>query len=193
MSEERKFKWVGTRPIRHDGVDKVTGRANYGADLSLPGMLWGKVLRSPHAHARIVSIDAEPALKIDGVYAAITAADLLDPGAGSGQGGEGPPVALRDMADNILAREKVLYDGHAVAAVAATSARLAEQALRAIRVEYEELHPVLDVDQASAPNAPILHEDMRTQGMDPKPEGPTNVAQRNEMTDCPRHDIAVSV
>ena len=181
MSEERKFKWVGTRPIRHDGVDKVTGRANYGADLALPGMLWGKVLRSPHAHARIVSIDVEPALKLDGVYAAIAASDLADPGGGTSRGGEGARVGNRDMVDNILASDKVFYEGHAVAAVAATSARLAEQALDAIRVVYEELPPVMTLDQATAPDAPILHEGMRTQGVDPKPEGPTNVAMRNEL------------
>ena len=67
------FRVIGTRPIRHDGVDKVTGRALYGADYSLPGMLHGKVLRSPHAHARIKSINIEKALKLDGVKAIVTA------------------------------------------------------------------------------------------------------------------------
>src|SRR5581483_6157790 len=74
--QEAKFKVIGTRPIRHDGVDKVTGRAKYGADISLPGLLHGKVLRSPHAHAKIKSIDTSAALKLPGVKAVITSADL---------------------------------------------------------------------------------------------------------------------
>src|SRR3972149_792553 len=72
----QKFKVVGTRPIRHDGYEKVTGRAMYGADVRLPGMVWGEVLRSPHAHARIKSIDTSEALKMPGVLTAITHADL---------------------------------------------------------------------------------------------------------------------
>ena len=73
---DRKFKQVGTRPIRPDGLEKVTGRANFGADYSLPGMLEGAVLRSPHAHAKIVSIDTSPAFEVDGVKAVITAQDF---------------------------------------------------------------------------------------------------------------------
>ena len=73
------FKVIGTRPIRHDGFDKVTGRAKYGADYVLPGMLHGKVLRSPHAHARIKSIDCEKALKLPGVFAVVTGADFPAP------------------------------------------------------------------------------------------------------------------
>ncbi len=131
MADDRKFRWVGTRPIRHDGVDKVTGRANFGADFWLPGMLHGRVLRSPHAHARIVSIDVSPALALDGVKAVMTGADLPDISVEEGAAGEGP-VDFRDLSLNILARDKVLYDGHAVAAVAATSARAAEEALSRI-------------------------------------------------------------
>ncbi len=181
MSDERKFRWVGTRPIRHDGLDKVTGRANFGADLSLPGMLHGKVLRSPHAHANILSIDVKPALAIEGVKAIITGADLPDPDSEETTLAEGGPLDIRDLARNIMARSKVLYDGHPVAAVAATTTHQAEAALKAIRVEYEVLEPVLDLDSAIAPGAPILHEEMRTQGQDPKPEGPTNVAARSEL------------
>ncbi len=104
MSEERKFQWVGTRPIRHDGVDKVTGRANFGADFSLPGMLHGKVLRSPFAHARIRSIDVAPALALEGVKVAITGADLPEIPHESGAGAEGP-VDFADVSRNVMARE----------------------------------------------------------------------------------------
>jgi len=76
VSEARDYKVIGTRVVRPDGVDKVTGRANFGADFSLPGMLYGKVLRSPHAHARIKKIDTDAAAKIEGVYAIVTGADF---------------------------------------------------------------------------------------------------------------------
>src|SRR5262245_59457075 len=178
---ERKFKYVGTRPIRHDGIDKVTGRANFGADMKLPGMLWGRVLRSPHAHARVVSIDTSKAEALPGVKAVVTSADLADQPA---TGGEND---LHDLTRNVLAREKVLYDGHAVAAVAATSKRIAEAALALIDVQYELLEPVLDLNRAIAPDAPILHDDLRCQGQDPKPQGPTNVASRLEIA---RGDVA---
>ena len=177
MEEPRKFKWVGTRPIRHDGVDKVTGRANFGADLALPGMLWGKVLRSPHAHARIVRIDTSRALAMDGVKAAVTSEDLPELEAGSGDG----PVDPRDLSRNVLARGKVLYHGHALAAVAATTPEIAEAALERIDVQYEVLPHVMDVVEAMGPDAPLLHDDMYTQGLDPKPERPSNVATRFEI------------
>ncbi len=163
-----KFRWVGTRPIRHDGVDKVTGRAQFGADFSLPDMLWGRVLRSPHAHARITSIDTRAALAMDGVKAVVTAADLPDLPPGGGQ------VNMAHLSRNVLAREKVLYHGHAVAAVAATSEAAAERALEAIEVAYEPLPVVLDVEDAMAPGAEILHDDLRTKGA--SDTGPTNVA-----------------
>ncbi len=175
MSEERKYRWVGTRPIRHDGVDKVTGRANFGADFSLPGMLHGSVLRSPHAHARIVSIDVKAALALDGVKAVITSADL--PEITPDQAGNGP-TDFRDLSRNVLARDKVLYDGHPVAALAATSPRTATDALERIGVEYEVLPHVLSVEDAMAPGAPILHEDMFTSGIEPRPETPSNLAGR---------------
>ena len=177
MSEERKFKWIGTRPIRPDGLDKVTGSANFGADMTLPGMLHGKVLRSPHAHARIRSINVQRALALEGVKAVITSADLPapDPSEPIGQ------TTVWDLSRNIMARDKALYDGHAVAAVAATTVRQAEAALRAIEVDYEVLEPVMDLDAAIAPDAPILDEAMRAQGQDPKPEGTTNVASHNQI------------
>ena len=183
---ERKFRQVGTRPIRHDGLDKVTGRAQFGADYSLPGMLWGKVLRSPHAHARIRSIDVSAALALPGVHAVITGRDFPEVAAESAAGGEGA-TDFRDLALNVMARDKALYHGHPVAAVAATSVRIAEEACKKIAVDYEVLTPVLSLDQALAKDAPILHERMRASGDEPLPEGPTNLASRREMG---RGDVA---
>ena len=163
------YKQVGTRPIRPDGFEKVTGRAKFGADLSLPGMLHGAILRSPHAHARIVSIDTSEAAAMPGVKAVITGADFPAP---SGPAGD------QDTARNIIAREKVLYEGHVVAAVAALSRDEARRAARAIKVTYEVLPHVLNVDEAMAPGAPLLHEGMITKGVDPAPTEPSNVASR---------------
>ena len=177
MSDPRKFRYVGTRAVRHDGVDKVTGRAQFGADLSLPGMLHGKVLRSPYAHARIRSIDVRPALELDGVHSVITSEDFPALAPERSSAGE-TPVDFRDLSMNLLARGKVLYEGHAVAAVAATSLRIAEEALRLIRIDYEVLPPVLDVEAAMEADAPLLHDDLYTSGVDPRPEKPSNVAAR---------------
>ena len=154
----REYKVVGTRPIRHDGPDKVTGRALYADDIQMPGLLHGKIFRSPHAHARIKSIDASRALALPGVRAVVTAADLPE-----------PPIKLVDMEEgamanygfysrNILAREKVLYQGHAVAAVAAASTHIAEEALSLIDVEYEVLPAVFNAHDAMKADAPVLHE-----------------------------------
>ena len=115
---ERKFQHVGTRPIRPDGVDKVTGRASYGADLAMPGMIHGVVLRSPHAHARILSIDTKAAEEMPGVKAVITSADLPDLPADLTGGIQGH-VNFRELSCNVMARDKVLYNGHPIAAVAA--------------------------------------------------------------------------
>ena len=175
---EQKYKYVGTRSIRPDGVDKVTGKANYGADFFLPGMLYGKILRSPHAHARIKSIDVSGALAIPGVLAATCSADLPEVPDAIGAGGEGA-VNFHDLSCNILARDKVLYHSHAVAAVAATSERIAEEALQAIKVEYEVLPHVTDLATAMSPDAPILHESMFTQGLEQTPEQASNIASQN--------------
>ncbi len=170
-------KWIGKRIPRPDGVDKVTGRAGFGADLMLPGMLEAKILRSPHAHARIVSIDTSKAEALKGVLAVITAKDLPEAGDETVDAGEAE-VQFRDLSHNVLAHGKVLYDGHAVAAVAATSAAIAEAALELIEVDYEVLPHVIDVEAAMAPGAPILHEDMITKGVEPEPDMPSNVAQK---------------
>ena len=160
-SGSEQFNVVGTRPMRHDAYDKVTGAAKFGADINIAGMLHGKVLRSPHAHARIRSIDTSKAEALPGVLAVATSKDF-------------PVIASRPMdyenfqgnprmiAENILAHEKVLYIGHAVAAVAATSAHIAEAALNLIEVDYEVLPTVLTVHDAMKPDAPLLHEEMTT-------------------------------
>ncbi|QEW19583.1 4-hydroxybenzoyl-CoA reductase subunit alpha [Marinibacterium anthonyi] len=146
--ELNEFRLIGTRPDRPDGLDKVTGRARYGADITAPGMLWGAVVRSPHAHARIVKIDASRALALDGVKAVVTRADF--------------PTGLTgeewNLQENTMAGEKALYDGHAVAAVAATSALLAQEAARLVEVDYEVLPHVTDVDLAMAPDAPVIRD-----------------------------------
>src|SRR5437773_11297526 len=154
---ERQFQYVGTRPARHDGVDKVTGRAAYGADFSLPGLLHGAVLRSPHAHARIMSIDTTAAEALPGVKAIVTARDIPANSAKVLLGGEAS-LDLGDMSDCMLARDKVLYHGHAVAAVAATSLDIAREAANRIKVVYDVLPPVTGIDQAIAPGAPQLHQ-----------------------------------
>jgi len=145
--EVRVFKIVGSRPIRPDGIDKVTGRARFGADMSAPGMLVGLVLRSPHAHARIRGIDTAKAEALPGVKAVVTSADF----------GE-VSDDLRDILHNVMAHDKALYDGHAVAAVAASSASVAKRALALIEVDYEVLPHVTDVDEAMKLDAPVLHE-----------------------------------
>ena len=168
----RNFRSVGTRPIRPDGVDKVTGRARYGADLNMPGQLVGSILRSPHAHARIRGIDTSKAARLPGVKAVITAADLPDLTNGDSD--------LFDILDNCMARTKALYDGHAVAAVAAIDAATAAEALALIEVDYEVLPHVTDVDEAMKPAAPLLHVTTFTKGVEPKPTAPSNVASRSQ-------------
>jgi len=158
--ENEKFRVVGTRPVRHDGADKVTGRAIYGADVKLPGLVQGAVLRSPHAHARILSIDASEAEAMDGVLAVVTSADFPDPGETIVDLGEGP-TPLTYGQGQMLARDKALYKGHAIAAVAAVSTHVAEQALKKIRVEYEVLPCVLTAPEAMRDDAPVLHDDLR--------------------------------
>ena len=166
---KRNFKIVGTRTPRPDGLDKITGRARFGADMTAPGMLWGLILRSPHAHARIKSIDTSSAEAVNGVHAVITAKDF------------GPcPEDVLDIRENVMAREKALYDGHAVAAVAATSRAAAKQALKLIKVDYEVLPHVTDVDEAMKPSAPIINSKLFTKGLDKTPKKPSNIAERFE-------------
>ena len=178
------YRVIGTRPVRHDGVDKVTGRAKYGADYTFPGMLFGKVLRSPHAHALIKSIKTDKAAALPGVKAVVTSADLPELADKMEAAGE-QAINLAHLSGNILARGKVLYDGHAVAAVAATSSHIADEALRLIEVEYETLPPVLSVEEAMKPGATILLPTLRNKedGADKQ----TNVAAHMQFK---RGDVA---
>ena len=166
---------VGTRPVRPDGVDKVTGRAQYGADIRLTGLLYGTVVRSPHAHARIKSIDTSAAEAHPGVRAVVTGKDLPRDGS--------PEVQVPGWryneykSNNILAGDKALYEGHAVAAVAAIDPNAAEEAAALIRVEYEELPPVMTVREAMEPDAPLLHDDLFTDELGETADKPSNVAQ----------------
>ncbi|MEW4531251.1 xanthine dehydrogenase family protein molybdopterin-binding subunit [Maioricimonas sp. JC845] len=173
-----KYKVIGTRPVRHDGVDKVTGRARYGADVRMTGQLEGFILRSPHAHARIRSIDVSEAEKVPGVRAVVTNADLPDPGDRIAELGEGA-VNMKHLATNVLAGDRVLYRGHAIAAVAADNRHIAEEAARLIKVEYEKCPPVLDVREAMSDEAPRLHDDVYTKELgETVGETPSNIAQR---------------
>tara|TARA_Y100001001_G_scaffold161101_1_gene184902 strand:+ start:22 stop:2298 length:2277 start_codon:yes stop_codon:yes gene_type:complete len=157
---------IGTRPVRHDGVDKVTGHALYGADFSLAGQLYGKVLRSPHAHARILSIDLSNVLKHPEAKAVVTFEDFADSPRPARAYAQGAPVT-----ENILARDKVFYKGHPVVAIAATSPHVAEQLLGLIDVEYEVLPAVFRPQEAISPEAPILHDHWANEAMPDGTEG----------------------
>ncbi|MGH7840732.1 MAG: xanthine dehydrogenase family protein molybdopterin-binding subunit [Candidatus Binataceae bacterium] len=182
-SNGRNFKVIGTRPIRHDGVDKVTGRAMYGADYAFPDMLFGKMLRSPYSHARIKSIKTDQAAALPGVIAVITSANLPELPDRVESAGEAP-INLAHLSQNLMARDKVLYDGHAIAAVCATSPHIAEEAVKLIEVEYEVLPPVMTVEEAIKPGATILLSSLRN-----KEEGDkqTNVASHLQFK---RGDVA---
>jgi CO/xanthine dehydrogenase Mo-binding subunit len=176
-----RYKWVGTRPIRPDGVPKVTGKAMYAADYTMPGAIIGRILRSPHAHARIRSIDTSKAAALPGVKAVVTAKDLPDHKF-EYVGPERVAVNFWHVTRNIMAREKALYEGHAVAAVAAIDAATAEEALALIDVDYEVLPHVIDVDEAMKEDAPLLFEDMITRGVEPTPTKPSNVSKKLEFS-----------
>lgn len=144
------YKRVGQRLPDECGELKVTGKAIYASDVKLPGMLYGKILRSPYAHARILEIDISEALGIPGVEAVITGDDTKK----INYLVQGPPFDDKP----VLAVEKVRYIGDEVAAVAAVDERTALKALRAIKVTYEPLPHVTDPHQAMAPGAPVIHE-----------------------------------
>lgn len=171
FNADRKYKVIGTSPVKHDGFDKVTGRAKFAADAFVPAMLVGKFLRSPHPHAILKRIDTSKAEKVAGVRAIVTRDDFpeIKPGTGAG-----------DMTRIAMAREKVYWEGHPVAAVAAISETAARKALRLIEVEYEILPHVIDPVEAMKPDAQILHDYLRTKGIKgPDSERPTNVVERH--------------
>ena len=143
-------KWIGQRTIRPDGVDKVTGRAAFAADTNMPGMIWGKVLRSPHPHARIRGIDTSKAEKLPGVKAVVTARDIVDFPIEKGAVMLGIQD-MRWMCRNVMAREKALFPGHPIAAVAATTEAIAAKACELIEVDYEVLPFAIEIDDAIKP------------------------------------------
>ena len=163
LAEPAQYRIVGTRAPRLDGLEKVTGAARFGADIHIPGMLHGKMLTSPHAHARILSIDTRDAEAIPGVKAVITAKDFpifeqhqaIDFIAEQFRG-------ARIMAEHFMARDKVLYRGHPVAAIAATSPYIAEEAAKLIHVDYEVLPAVFTIKDALKDDAPLVHDSLTT-------------------------------
>jgi len=172
---EVEYEVVGKRPVRPDGVDKVTGRARYGDDTNLTGTLRAKVLRSPHPHARIRSINTSKAESYPGVRAVLTAKDLPFASYNKEELG-GEYTSLKFASDHMMASDKVLFKGHPVAAVAAVNAHVAESAMALIEVDYEVLDAVIDVREAMKDNAPLIHEDLRTNDMGETADKPSNIA-----------------
>ena len=183
-----EYRVLGTRPMRHDAYDKVTGAARFGADLNLPGMLHGKVLRSPHSHARIRSIDTAKAEAMPGVLAVATSEDfpVIKARPLDYENFQGNP---RLIAENILANHKVLYKGHAVAAVAAVNPHVAEQALELIEVDYEVLPTVLGWREAMAEDAAVLHEDMTTRFREDRAGPGQDTGQRGNIAGHLQHRL----
>jgi CO/xanthine dehydrogenase Mo-binding subunit len=167
-------KWIGQRTIRPDGMDKVTGRAQFAADTNMPGMIWGKVLRSPHPHARIKSINTKKAEALAGVKAVVTSKDIVDFPIEKGAVMLGIQD-MRWMCRNVMAREKALFPGHPVAAVAATTEAIAAEACKLIEVDYEVLPWAIEIDDALKPDAPILHEFNKFEGK------PSNITGKLEV------------
>jgi xanthine dehydrogenase molybdenum-binding subunit len=179
MTDNGRYNVIGTRPIRHDGEDKVTGRAVYGADIRPADALYGKILRSPHAHANIKSIDTSKAMQMEGVRAVATAEDLVATVDKMSNIGEST-VNIREIASNSLATGKALYKGHSIAAVAATSPHIAEEALALIEVEYEVLPAVVDVLEAMKDDAPLLDESRTTRELGENSGKKSNIASHNQ-------------
>ena len=172
----KEYDVVGKRPIRHDGPDKVTGAAKYGADFYTAGMLFAKILRSPHAHARIKSIDTSKAEALDGVRAVVTARDLPSMTAeGAFEVGE-LTTDLKYLRDGVLASDKVVYRGHPIAGVAAVNAHVAEEALALIEVDYDVLPAVLTAPDAMKDDAPLILEDLTTNEFGEETDKASNIA-----------------
>ena len=181
---EREYKVIGTRPIRPDGTDKVTGRAQYGSDIRLTGTLYGRVKRSPHAHAIIKKIDVSRALALPGVRAVVTRADFPEARGRYNEPEEAGVTPMIFLLDRVMAGKKALFRGHPVAAVCATDPHIAEDALDLIEVEYEVLPSVINVREAMLDVAPILHEDLRTRETTPLAtdlgDKPTNISSHRQ-------------
>jgi len=185
-----EFNVVGSRPLRHDGNDKVTGRARYSADMTLPRLLHGKILRSPHAQARIKAIAPTRALALSGVKAVVTSADFAQPSGKVADLGEGAMANPKWISNNCMASEKALYKGHAVAAVAATSLQVAEEALALIDVDYEVLPAVTDIIEAMKDDAPVLHERLaNSQNVNIRPGGLRDDDDAGKATNISNHFV----
>jgi CO/xanthine dehydrogenase Mo-binding subunit len=179
-------KAIGQPIARVDAVERVKGRAVYAPDLTLPGTLHCKILRSPYAHARIKSIDTSAAESYPGVKGVVTHKDLPSLDSDEQVGGEVTldAVYLRQF---LMAQDRVLFHGHPVAAVAATSPHIAEEALDLIKVDYEPLPAVVEIEDAIKDDAPIIHEEVRTRGLEGRSDTPTNISVHMELA---RGDVA---
>jgi xanthine dehydrogenase molybdenum-binding subunit len=180
-TRSQPFRIIGRKTPKVDAVDKVTGRAQFGADVPLPRLLVGKVLRSPYAHARIRRIDSSQAEGLPGVHAVITGNDLPTVTPGTPRRHGSATVQESYLSQEVLARDRALFHGHAVAAVAAASSDIAEAALELIQVEYEPLPYVLDAVEAMRPGAMPLHDDLFTQTAGGKATTPSNIAEHLQM------------
>ncbi len=165
---ETDYRVLGTKPLRHDGIDKVTGGARYGADIQLPRLLHGKILRSPYAHAIIRSIDVSKAMRNSGVLAVVTSQDFPSDETIDG---------IKYLRNNVLASDRVLYKGHPVAGIVAASQHDAEEALGLIEVEYELLKPVVSVLEAMEPESVLLHDDIDNGPFSFESQNPSNIAR----------------
>ncbi|NDB19829.1 MAG: xanthine dehydrogenase family protein molybdopterin-binding subunit [Proteobacteria bacterium] len=174
---------IGQRVAKIEGVDKVTGKALYGADTSRPGMLWGKMLPSPHAHAMITSIDVSAARALPGVFAVITGADLPTIVARISDTDAAPEeFDTPSRGKQILAWKKVVFFGQPVAAVAAVTQAIAEEALTLIKVEYSPLPVVIDPEAAMRPDAPLVQNAVYTETFSGKATTPSNIAKLTELS-----------
>ncbi|MFQ5860699.1 MAG: xanthine dehydrogenase family protein molybdopterin-binding subunit, partial [Dehalococcoidia bacterium] len=169
-------RYIGKPLEKVDAREQVTGKALFGADLHVPGMLYGRVLRSPYPHARIKKLDYQKALELRGVRAVITAEDLPPVTQKAEAFGGELMIALKDLRRLVLAHDKALFDGHPIAAVAATTPEIAEEAVGLIEVEYELLPPVENVVDAMREDSLLLHEDLFTKTLGKAPARPSNVA-----------------
>jgi len=178
-SDGLEFRQFGKSYGKVDGIEKVTGEAVFGADFTAHGTLYGKIVRSPHAHARIKSIDTSAAEKLPGVRAVCTAADF--PKAVSGELDTGEvEIGVQFLANLMMARVKALFEGHPVAAVAATDPHIAEEAARLVKVDYEVLPPVTDPIEAMAEDAPLLHEGLIARSLSGSGDKPSNITTHLE-------------
>ena len=169
------FRVIGQSIPRVDAQERVMGKAVFAADLTVRGTLHGKILRSPYAHARIKRIDASKALELPGVKAVVTGDDLPPLAEASATVGGETTMEARYLRQYFLAEDRVLFQGHPVAAVAAATPQIAEEALSLIEVEYEPLPVVADIMEAFKPDAYILHPELRTRSLAGLSTEPTNV------------------